>query len=114
MAEDLSSKNATQEPSDEELVQLGGNIELSGFKTLDGGSMIILKKSYARKFSDSLTNFEKLSIRMKPIHETEGSAKFEIHGKLLDNGKVHTASLTDRNLFMVVDHVLKKLENSLN
>lgn len=97
-------------------VQLGGNIELSGFKEVDGGTMIILKKiigTYARKFSDSLQKFEKLSVNMKEIHETEGSKKFEIHGKLVDNGKVHAAEATDRNLFTCVDSVMKKLENSL-
>ncbi len=102
--------------SEEEAVQLGGNIELSGFKEVDGGSMIILKKivgTYARKFSDSLQNFEKLSVNMKQVHETEGSKKYEVHGKLIDNGKVHTAEITDRNLFTCVDSVMKKIENSL-
>ena len=97
-------------------MQLGGNIELSGFREMDPASMIIIKKivgNYARKFSDQCTNFELLSLSMKIVHETEASKKFEINGKVLDNGKTFTSSITERNVFMVVDSVLKKIEASM-
>ncbi|MBN2111644.1 hypothetical protein JW707_00955 [Candidatus Woesearchaeota archaeon] len=95
---------------------LGGNIELSGFKEIDPGSMVILKKivgNYARRFSGRCSDFEKLSLRMKNIHETEGSKKFEVHGMVIDKGKTYTSELTDRNIFVVVDSVLKKIENEI-
>ena len=55
-------------------IELGGNIELSGFKDVDGGSMVILKKvvgNYVRKMNDMTSKFEKLSLNMKVIHEKE-------------------------------------------
>ena len=98
-------------------LQLGGNIELSGFKEIDSGSMVILKKiigNYARRFSDTCESFEKLTLSMKKVHETEGSKKFEIHGLVVNKGKTITSSLTERNIFMVVDSVLKKIENEIS
>ena len=95
---------------------LGGNIELSGFKEIDSGSMVILKKivgNYARRFTGRCSNFESLSLKMKNVHETEASKKFEVHGMVIDNGQTYTSSLTDRNLFIVVDNVLKKIENEI-
>lgn len=97
-------------------LQLGGNIELSGFGEMEPGSMVVLKKivgNYARKFSSKCESFEKLFLRMKKIHETESSKKFEIHGMVIDKGKTYTSSLTDRNVFVVVGSVLKKIENEM-
>lgn len=95
---------------------LGGNIEMAGFRELDSGSMVVLKKivgNYARRFSDKCSNFEKLSLKMKNVHETEASKKFEVHGMVIDKGKTYTSELTDRNIFIVVDSVLKKIENEI-
>ena len=102
---------------DEETMNLGESIELSGFKDLDSGSMIILKKmigNYVRKLSDNSANFEKLSLRMKPVHETEASKKFEIKAKLMDNGSVINSESIDRNLFVAVDNALKKLQKTIS
>jgi len=102
---------------DEDLLQLGGNIELSGFREIEGGAMIILKKiigNYAKKMADKSNNFEKLSLTVKSVHETEKSQKFELHAKLLDNGKAHTSSAVDRNIFVAVDSSLKAIMNSLS
>ena len=41
-------------------VQLGGNIELSGFRDIDGASMVVLKKiigNYARRLSELSEKF---------------------------------------------------------
>ena len=87
---------------EEDNLQLGGNIELSGFGVLDGGMMIILKKvvgNYARKMSCHSKNFEQLSLRMKTVHEN----KYEIHAKLIDNGKAYASSAVERNIFVAVD-----------
>ena len=97
-------------------IQLGGSIVLSGFGSLDGGSMIILKKivgNYARKFSEMAKNFESLSITMKPVHGKEVSEKYEIHAKVMNGGKPVTSEVTERNLFVTVDSALKKLENGM-
>lgn len=98
------------------MIQLGGNIELSGFKEIDGGSMVILKKmvgNYVKKMNDMTTQFEKLTLNMKKVHETEGSEKFEVKAKLIDNGKTINSEVTDRNLFVTVDSVLNKVMNEL-
>ena len=100
----------------EETMKLGGNIELSGFSGLDKASVVVLKKivgNYAKRMSDISMNFETLSLVMKKIHETEASKKFEIHAKMLDNGKPHVSEVVDRNLFVAIDNSLKKIVNSL-
>ena len=96
----------------DESVQLGGNIELSGFRDIDGASMVVLKKiigNYGRRFSEIATKFEKLHVTMKPVHETEKSEKYEIHAKLLNDGKPFVSEVVERNLFIAVDTALKKI-----
>ncbi len=98
---------------EQDTLQLGGSIELSGFGSIDRGMMIILKKiigNHARKLSDMSSNFEKLSIRMKTVHDN----KFELHAKLVDNGKVNASSVVDRNLFVAVDSSLKKIMHEIS
>jgi hypothetical protein len=56
--------------AEDESIVLGGNIELVGFKELDGGSMVILKKmigNHVRKMSETAENFEKLTVTMKKV-----------------------------------------------
>ena len=94
----------------EETLQLGGNIELTGFNELDRGMMVILKKivgNYARKMSDKSTQFEKLSLTMKKV----GTDQYEVHAKLIDNGQTKTSEVTERNVFVAVDTCLKKIMN---
>ncbi len=101
----------------EDSVVLGGNIELVGFKDIDGATMIVLKKvvgSYARKFSEMCKNFQKLTVTMKKVHEREKSEKYEIHSKVLDNGKVFVSEITDFNMFFALDSSLKKIEHEIH
>lgn len=96
----------------EDIQQLGGNIELAGFKEIDGGSMIILKKiigSYARKFSDRLEGIEKLSLRMKKV----GNSQFEVNCLLCKEGQKFNSEVIDYNLFVAIDQTLKKIEGSV-
>ena len=100
-----------------ETILLGGNIELSGFRDIDGGSMIVIKKivgSYIRKFNDKIGNLQKFSLHLKKVHANEEHALFELYGNIIDNGKTHAAEVSERNLFIAVDTVMKKLENSIN
>lgn len=95
----------------EDIQQLGGNIELTGFREIDGGSMIILKKiigNYARKFSDKLGNMEKLALTVKKV----GNNQFQLNAKLLAGGNVHSSEITDHNLFVIADSALKKIESA--
>ena len=102
---------------DEENLRLGGNIELSGFKVVDPASMVVLKKiigNHARRISELAKNMETLHITLKPVHEREKSEKYEVHAKFVDDGKVYASEMTDRNLFVVVDAVLKKIINEMD
>ena len=93
-------------------MQLGGNIELSGFNSLDGASMVILKKiigNYGRRFSDTTNKFEKLSVSMKPVQEN-----YEIRAELINDGKSSVSEVVERNLFVAVDSALKKIESEIS
>ena len=97
----------------EDVLQLGGNIELSGFRDVDRSSFVIVKKivgNYARKFSDSSSSFEKLQLSLKPANANEAKSKFELHALLVNDGQTHSAQETDHNLFVVLDNTLKKIE----
>ena len=98
-------------------VKLGGNIELAGFRMIDSSSMIVLKKiigNHAKRISELTKRMETLHITLKPVHEREKSEKYELHAKVVDNGKVYASEFTDRNLFVAVDTVLKKIVNEMD
>ena len=100
----------------DDVLELGGHIELSGFSSLDGANMIVLKKiigSYARKLSELAKGFEKLQVHMKKVHEKEKSEKYEIHVKVVVSGKPLTSEVTDRNLFFALDKALKKAQSEI-
>lgn len=99
-------------------INLGGVIELSGFSSLDNGTMAVLKKiigNYTRKFIDRTQGFEKVSMHLKKLksYEENDLGLFELHGKVLINGKMHNSEVTERNIFFAVDSVMKKLQNSV-
>lgn len=100
----------------EDILSLGGNIELNGFRDIDKSSMVIVKKivgNYAKTFSERCKGFERLIVHLKIVHETEKSKKYEIHAYLFDSGKRHVAEEIDRNMFFALDSVLKKLEGMI-
>lgn len=102
---------------DKENLELSGNIQLTGFKVIDPSSMIVLKKvvgNYAKKIAQLTKKMQTLHITLKPVHEREKSEKYEVHAQVVDNGKVYSSEITDRNLFVAVDSVLKKIVNELN
>ena len=105
-----------KEDTMDQILELGGNIELKGFSDVDKGSMVIVKKiigNYAKKFSEKNKDFSKLVLTMKGVHEREKSEKYELHGNVLLGGQTVAAKITDRNLFYAIDKVLKKLENGM-
>lgn len=96
------------------MIELGGNIELVGFKNIDSGSMVVLKKmvgNYVKKMNGLTDNFEKLTLTAKTVHTDN---KFEIHAKVMDNGTPITSEVTDFNLFFTVDKALSKVYNVLD
>ena len=98
-------------------MQLGGNIELSGFKDIDGASMVVLKKiigNHVRRMTEISDKFESLKVTMKPVHETEKSEKYEIHAQLMNDGKPVVSEVVERNLFVAVDDALKKVISEIS
>jgi len=101
--------------ADSENLLLGGNIELVGFKELDGSSMVILKKmigNHVRKMSETTEKFEKLTVTMKKVGA--GNNKFEISAKMLDNGRIVNSEITDFNLFFTVDKALSSIQKQIS
>lgn len=93
-------------------VELGGNIELAGFKEVDSQSLIILKKiigNYVKRISNQV-GFERITIVKKDVHERESSQIYELHAKLVADGRSHSVEFSDRNIFIALDKVLKKLQ----
>lgn len=102
---------------DEEDVRLDSNIQLTGFRDIDGSSMIVIKKivgTYAKRIAELTKNMQTLHVTLKEVHEREKSEKYEVHAKVIDDGKVFASEIVDRNLFVAVDGVLKKLVNELD
>ncbi len=102
----------------EETLELGGNIELTGFTGLMPGSMTIIKKivgSYAKRYSEIKSDFEKLHLTIKPIHQTTDVPKlFQLNAKMIHAGKVVTSETEDRNIFHAIDDALKKIEAEIS
>lgn len=93
-------------------IELGGNIKLTGFKELDPGMLIVVKKivgNYAKKISEQASEFQELTLTLKEVHKTEKNRKYELQGKLVTDKKVYSAEMTDFNLFYAMDKVLSKL-----
>jgi len=96
-----------------ESINLGSSIQLSGFKQIESGQMIIAKKiigTQVRKFQDMIPDFERLTIHLKPIHKTEQNMQYELHADLIHSGKSINSQVINRNLFMGFAEIFKKLE----
>jgi len=95
-----------------ESVNLGGNIELVGFKQVSLADVVVVKKlvgHYTRKIQEHSASFEKIQIILKEIHKIDNNAKHEIHVKVLDTGKAFSSEVVDKNLFTALDSALKKV-----
>lgn len=101
---------------EKQLIELGGNITLAGFKELGYGELVVVKKvvgNYARKFSD-IAQVNELSVTLKPVHKTsEESSKHELKTKLDLNGKIYTSEIVEFNLFVGLDKALKRIETQV-
>lgn len=96
--------------TEKDQIELGGNIFLSGFKDVERGSMIVLKKiigNYVHKFREHEKKYVSLSINKKDIH---GGKSFELNGEIKTESKKYNSEVTSRNLYIGIDTLLKKLE----
>jgi hypothetical protein len=98
-----------------ETLQLGGNIDLSGFSEIDPATMVVVKKivgNHAKRFAGIAAGFERLHITLKHVHGSDN--KFELTARITAGGKGYSAEVTDINLFFTLDKVLKKVENEIS
>lgn len=91
------------------MIELGGNIQLTGFKELDPGQLIVVKKivgNFVRKLSDNKVKVNLLSLVLKDVHDQ----KYELNGKIDIDGRVVQSEVVDFNLFFALNKVLNKLK----
>jgi ribosome-associated translation inhibitor RaiA len=94
----------------EDVIQLGGNIELSGFKDVDRAQIVVVKKmvgSYVKTMSEKNSNFNKLKVSMAK----EGD-NIKINAEMTAD-KNYTGEGTGNNLFIAFDLALKKIVDQL-
>ena len=92
----------------EDKLELGGNINLVGFKDIEYGMMIVVKKivgNFVKKIQDQNKDFEKIIVTLKPVHES----KYEINTHLTINNKDYISDVTDFNLFVTLNQSLEKV-----
>lgn len=98
-------------------IQNLGNIQLTGFRNMESSSKDVINKlivTYAKKISERAKKVESLHITLKPVHKREKGEIYEIHAKLVDNGKVFASEAVDRNLFVAVDDALKRIVSEMD
>jgi hypothetical protein len=103
----------SSEQTQDEMINLGSSIQLSGFKQVDPGQRIVVKKivgSQVRKFQDMLPDFERLTLHLKPVHKTEANMQYELHADIIHGGKNINSQIIARNLFMGLAEIFNKLE----
>ena len=113
MAETENDK-ANEVPNDKvnEALNLGGNIQLVGFKQISMSEVVVVKKlvgSYTRKIQENCKNFQSITVMLKEIHKVDDNAKHEIHVKVLDEAKTFSSEIVDKNIFVALDSALKKV-----
>ena len=91
-------------------------VEFTGFRDIDESSMAIVNKNvkhYVNKIAGHSKNAGPLHITLKPIHQREKGEKYELHAKITVNGKFCVSEFVDRNLFVAIDTVLKKIMHEM-
>ncbi len=88
------------------MVELGGNIKLEGFDSVDTSSLIIVKKivgNYTRKLMDDNNEYKGLTILLNNVDN------YELKAELIIGDKIHNSESKDDNLFIALNNVLNSL-----
>ena len=95
-----------------DVMELGGNITLSGFTSVGPAELIVLKKvlgNHVRRIADR-KDFESLAINLKEIHGNEDHhSKYDLKANLSGSGSPINAEVIEHNLFVGIDSLLKKV-----
>lgn len=87
-------------------MELGGNIQLIGFKDTDRAKIVVVKKivgNYAKIMSEKNSKFSKLSVSM-----TKEGDNLKINAEMAA-GKSYVGEESGNNLFIALDSALKKI-----
>ncbi|MBL7054353.1 hypothetical protein ISS05_01190 [Candidatus Woesearchaeota archaeon] len=93
----------------EDVIKLGGSIELVGFKGVDMAQMVVVRKmvgNYAKTMSEKNTGFSKLMVSLSK--ETD----YKITAEMTAD-KAYVGEDTGTNLFVAFDSALKKVIEQL-
>ena len=88
------------------MVELGGNIKLEGFDSIDNGSLIIVKKivgNYTRKLMDNNQEYKGLTISLNNLDN------YELKAELVIGDKTHNSESSHNNVFIALNNVLNNL-----
>ena len=55
-----------------------------------------------------------IKVTLKKIHKKEKSEKYELHARLVDTRRHFEAHVIERNLFVALDLVLRKIEHEIS
>lgn len=89
-------------------MDLGGNITLEGFDSIEPAKLIVIKKiagSFAKKVNETKGEYERIIFRL------ENSYKINIKIKQ-DNNEID-AENTDKNLFFALTNAIKSIESKI-
>lgn len=92
-------------------------ISLSGFKDIDSVTFPMVNKivrTHAARINELAKNMENIHITLKPVHQREKSEKYEVHAKVIDDGKVYVSKVTERNLLAALDKALNKVIHEMD
>jgi hypothetical protein len=95
-------------------MELGGNIQLTGFRDLDSATMVVVKKMVGNfvRHVGTHDDFKNFHLTLKKVHQREKSELYELHAKL-NADRLYTSEVVDRNLMVGLDAVMKKVERSM-
>jgi len=92
------------------MIELGGNIKLDGFNSVDIPTLIVVKKmvgNYAKKISDNIMPVNELFLNLK---ESDNENKiFKLNASLTSEENKFDSEVEDVNLFFAIDKALQNI-----
>lgn len=92
------------------MIELGGNIKLDGFNSVDIPTIIVVKKmvgNYAKKISDNITPVHELLIDLKEA-DIENKV-FRLNASLTSDENKFDSEVEDINLFFALDKAMQDI-----
>ena len=92
------------------MIELGGNIKLDGFNSVDIPTLIVVKKmvgNYAKKISDNVVPVHELIINLKEIDNQNRVVK--LNATLVSGEKKFDSEVNEINLFFAIDKALQQI-----